>query len=39
MELFPPIILYKHTMCILRRNDMETTVSTSFQRAIHVVRL
>ena len=30
---------YKHTMCIPRWNDVETTVSTSFQRGIHVVWL
>ena len=28
---------YKHTTCIPRWNDIETTVSTSFQLGIHVV--
>ena len=30
---------YKHTTCIPRSNDVETVVSTSFQREIHVVCL
>ena len=30
---------HKHTTCITRLNDVETTVSTSFQRGKHVVRL
>ena len=30
---------YKHTKWIPRWNDMETTVSTLFQREIHVVCL
>ena len=32
-------LLYKHTMWIPRWNDVETVVSTSFQRGIHVVCL
>ena len=30
---------YKHTACIPRWNDVETIVSTSFQRGIHLVCL
>ena len=30
---------YKHTLCIPRWNDVETTISTSFQREKHVVCL
>ena len=30
---------YKHTTSIPRWNEVETTVSTSFQRGIHVVCL
>ena len=32
-------LAYKHTTWIPRWNDVETTVSTSFQRRIHVVCL
>ena len=30
---------YKHNRCIPRWNDVETVVSTSFQRGIHVMYL
>ena len=33
------VLPYKHTACIRRCNDVETTVSTSFKRRIHVVFL
>ena len=33
------LIPYKQTKCIPRLNDVENTVSTSFQRGIHVVCL
>ena len=33
------LIPYRHTTCIPRWNDMETTVSTSFQRGIQVLCL
>ena len=32
-------LLYKHTTCIPRWNDVETTASTSFQLGIHMVCL
>ena len=35
IRLFP----YKHSTCIPRWNDAKTTISTSFQRGIHVVCL
>ena len=36
---FNKFIQYKHNACIPRWNDVETTVSTSFQRGIHVACL
>ena len=38
-ERIPNFIPYKHTTCIPRLNDVETTVSMSFQCEIHVVCL
>ena len=39
LTLFTRNVPYKHTTCIPRWNDVEMTVSMSFQRGIHMVCL